>query len=137
VSLDLVIRLREARRSSGLSQAKAGALAGIHPRSISSWETGSRIDSMGIPDLQQLLAVYGMTLQEFFSSAFERRVLDFYGEMQPCQAAIIELTKRLGRVPPEVLAQLLSVVDAMLSLAERSCEHVPTERRKPTKRRDR
>lgn len=69
--MDLVLKLREMRRLSGLSQKKTAKLSGVNEKTISSFETGERINSLKLVQLQSLLAAYGVTEEEFFSSKFE------------------------------------------------------------------
>jgi len=69
--MDLVLRLRELRRIRGLSQAAVARAAGIGVKTLSSFETGARIDSMKVSQLQRLLRVYAMSEAEFFSAAIE------------------------------------------------------------------
>jgi transcriptional regulator with XRE-family HTH domain len=69
--LDLVLKLRELRQYRGLSQADAARKSGLGVKSLSSFETGERIDSMKLVQLQRLLRVYGVTEAEFFSAAIE------------------------------------------------------------------
>jgi transcriptional regulator with XRE-family HTH domain len=72
--MDLVLRLREARRLARLSQKDAAKLSGVGEKTISSMETGARIGSIKFEQLRRLLAVYGWTIDEFFSEKFEKRV---------------------------------------------------------------
>ena len=72
--VDIVLRLRELRRSLGLQQRDVALLSGIGEKSISSFETGVRIDAMKIGQLRRLLQVYGVTESEFFCDAFESRI---------------------------------------------------------------
>ncbi|HVR44425.1 MAG TPA: helix-turn-helix domain-containing protein [Thermoanaerobaculia bacterium] len=72
--MDVVLRLRELRRLRGLSQKEAGDLAGLGEKSISSFETGERIASMKLSQLERLLHAYGVTLKEFFSESLDRRL---------------------------------------------------------------
>lgn len=69
--MDLVLKLRELRRYRGLSQTDAARKSGIGVKTLSSFETGERIPSMKLVQLQRLLHVYGVTEAEFFSSAIE------------------------------------------------------------------
>ena len=64
--VDLVLNLREARRRCGLTQDETARLCGVHSKTISSFETGERIESLKLCQLRKLLRVYGMTLPEFF-----------------------------------------------------------------------
>lgn len=73
-TMDVVLRLRELRRMRGLSQRDAAAKAGIGEKSISSFETGERISSMKLSQLEQILRAYGVTIKEFFSDQIDRRI---------------------------------------------------------------
>jgi len=70
--MDIVLKLREVRRLCGLSQKKVAKLSGVHEKTISSFETGERIHTLKLAQLQKLLGVYGITEEEFFSSEFEK-----------------------------------------------------------------
>ncbi|MGK2859210.1 MAG: helix-turn-helix domain-containing protein [Thermoanaerobaculia bacterium] len=72
--VDIVLRLRELRRSLGLQQRDVALLSGIGEKSISSFESGSRTDAMKIGQLRKLLQVYGVTESEFFCEEFESRL---------------------------------------------------------------
>lgn len=69
--MDLVLKLRELRQYRGLSQADAARKSGLGVKTLSSFETGERIASMKLVQLQRLLRVYAVTDAEFFSSAIE------------------------------------------------------------------
>jgi len=70
--MDLVLKLRELRKYRGLSQTDAAKQSGIGVKTLSSFETGERIDAMKLTQLQKLLRVYRVTEAEFFSGAIER-----------------------------------------------------------------
>ena len=72
--LDIVLRLRELRRSLGMQQREVALLTGIGEKSISSFETGARIDAMKLGQLRRLLQVYGITESEFFCDDFASRL---------------------------------------------------------------
>jgi len=74
--VDVVLRLRKARRRSGLTQRDAGRLSGVGEKTISSFETGARTDSMKISQLLGLLGVYGVTPAEFFGRSFRNEIED-------------------------------------------------------------
>ncbi len=74
--VDIVLRLRELRRISGLSQKEVSLLSGIGEKTISSFETGCRTDTMKVGQLRQLLAVYGVNEAEFFGDDFEEILRD-------------------------------------------------------------
>ena len=73
---DIVIRLRELRRVTGLSQKDVAELAGLGEKTISSFETGTRVDTMKVGQLSRLLMVYGVSESEFFSDDFDELLLD-------------------------------------------------------------
>jgi transcriptional regulator with XRE-family HTH domain len=64
--MDVVLKLRELRRLSGLSQHDVARLSGVGVKTISSFETGARIDSLKLAQLERILRVYGMSESEFF-----------------------------------------------------------------------
>jgi transcriptional regulator with XRE-family HTH domain len=69
--MDLVLKLRELRDLRGLSQKDAARLSGVGEKTISSFETGERIGTMKLSQLAKLLAIYGVTEEQFFSRAIE------------------------------------------------------------------
>lgn len=72
--MDLVLKLRELRRMRGLTQADVARLSGVGQKTISSFETGERIDSLKLAQLERLLAVYGLTTADFFGGTIERQI---------------------------------------------------------------
>lgn len=75
-TIDLVLRLREARRISGLTQLEVAVLSGIHEKTISSFETGERIHFIKLEQLRRLVEIYGFALDEFLGESFETRLLE-------------------------------------------------------------
>jgi transcriptional regulator with XRE-family HTH domain len=69
--MDLVLKLRELRDLRGLSQKDVARLSGVGEKTISSFETGDRIGAMKLSQLAKLLAIYGVTEEQFFSRAIE------------------------------------------------------------------
>lgn len=59
--MDFVLKLRELRRLRGLSQKDAARLSGVGEKTLSSFETGQRIDTMKVSQLQALLTIYDVT----------------------------------------------------------------------------
>jgi predicted nucleotidyltransferase/transcriptional regulator with XRE-family HTH domain len=57
--MGLVLKLRELRRLRGLTQKEVARLSGIGVKTISSFETGERIGSLELEQLERLLEVYG------------------------------------------------------------------------------
>ncbi|MEA2235404.1 MAG: helix-turn-helix protein [Thermoanaerobaculia bacterium] len=69
--MDLVLKLRELRNLRGLSQKDVSRRSGVGEKTISSFETGQRIGTMKLSQLAKLLAIYGVTEEQFFSRAIE------------------------------------------------------------------
>jgi transcriptional regulator with XRE-family HTH domain len=69
--MDLVLKLRELRRLRGFTQKDVGTRTGVGEKTLSSFETGERIGSLKLSQLRKLLALYGITEEEFFSPKFE------------------------------------------------------------------
>src|SRR5262245_56897240 len=55
----------------GLTQLQAAQKSGIGVKTISSFETGQRIDGLKLSQLKRLLAVYGVCEEDFFGGATE------------------------------------------------------------------
>jgi transcriptional regulator with XRE-family HTH domain len=70
--MDLVLKLRELRRLRGLTQKDVARMSGVGEKTISSFETGERIGSLKLAQLERLLAVYGLSEAEFFGGMIER-----------------------------------------------------------------
>src|SRR3954453_361199 len=56
--IDLVIRLRDVRLMCGLTQAEMAKQSGVGEKTISSYETGARIDKIKVVHLLKILSVY-------------------------------------------------------------------------------
>ena len=72
--MDVVLRLRELRRIRNVSQRDLARLSGVGEKSISSFETGKRADSLKVAQLERLLAAYGVALDQFFADDFEEAI---------------------------------------------------------------
>lgn len=72
--MDLVLKLRELRRMRGLTQKDVARLSGVGEKTISSFETGERIDSLKLSQLERLLAVYGLSQGDFFGGTIEQEI---------------------------------------------------------------
>jgi transcriptional regulator with XRE-family HTH domain len=72
--MDLVLKLRELRRMRGLTQKDVARLSGVGSKTISSFETGERIGSLKLVQLERILAVYGLTEREFFGGLVEKEI---------------------------------------------------------------
>jgi transcriptional regulator with XRE-family HTH domain len=91
---DSILLLREARRYRCLSQQEVAAASGVGVKTISSFETGRRFDSLKVRQLRKLLRVYGLTMAQFFA-----------GEIRPNEATAADQRRRLKS--PEFYAQFI------------------------------
>ena len=114
--VDIVLRLRELRRSLGLQQKDVALLSGIGEKTISSFETGSRIDAMKIGQLRRLLRVYGMSEAEFFSEGLES-LLGVEAERDGAPDTSFGLWKQMRELPDAVRDGLLEKFRLMVETA--------------------
>lgn len=114
--MDLVLKLRELRRMRGLSQKEAAQLSGIGEKSISSFETGNRIDSLKISQLERLLKVYGVDEKTFFGEELEL-MIDPWGDDEIAQRAK-ELFNRMDDFSDTVRLAILDKLQLIIETAE-------------------
>jgi transcriptional regulator with XRE-family HTH domain len=74
--IDLVIKLRELRFRKGLSQREAAEASGLGVKTISSFETGARIESLKLSQLERLAAAYDCSMAAFFSGELDAAIED-------------------------------------------------------------
>ena len=110
--MDLVLKLREIRRMRGLCQKDVARLSGVGEKTISSFETGERIGSLKLAQLQRLLAVYGLTEAEFFDGRIEQRIAPW--ELDESQIATARLLNQLQLLPASVQRSLLAKFQLMV-----------------------
>lgn len=115
--MDFVIRLRELRARAGLTQEQAAERSGIGAKTISSFESGSRIDAIKLSQLERLLDVYGVTLAYFFSDELanelspakaessQRDGFRFEDLPEPVRTSIVAWASRITSAPAAVVAQ--------------------------------
>jgi transcriptional regulator with XRE-family HTH domain len=110
--MDLVLKLRELRRMSGLSQKEAALSSGVGEKTLSSFESGTRITSIKLAQLLALLAVYRVSPAEFFGGKVEA---DVFGELERLSASELDLIRELRTLPERarahVEAKLADVID--------------------------
>ncbi|MEO8216367.1 MAG: helix-turn-helix transcriptional regulator [Acidobacteriota bacterium] len=94
--MDIVLRLRELRRLRGLSQKDVAVRSGVGEKTISSFETGERVESLKVSQLRRLLSVYGMTEREFFGGTVEQRVAPWEAETDSAVASLAAEMKSLS-----------------------------------------
>lgn len=95
--MDVVLKLRELRRARSLSQKDVAQRSGIGEKTLSSFETGARIGSLKLAQLERVLAVYGLDLAAFFNPA---------------------LDAELSGAPPPVVEQLRRIVELLTPAAQ-------------------
>jgi transcriptional regulator with XRE-family HTH domain len=110
--MDLVLKLREARRMRGLSQADAARLSGVGQKTISSFETGDRIGSMKMAQLRRLLGAYGLTEAEFFGGSIEKIIAPW--ELDENEIATNRLVDALHSLPKRMQSDLLAKFQLMV-----------------------
>ncbi len=113
--MDIVLKLRELRRLRGLSQKDVGRLSGVGEKTVSSFETGDRIDSMKLSQLRKLLRLYNITEDDFFS----RKMDDLFDPNSLLQQTREEaLVAGLGELSPPMRDALLERFEFMLQAAQ-------------------
>lgn len=114
--MDIVLKLRELRRYRGLSQADAARLSGIGVKSLSSFETGERIASMKLVQLQQLLQTYRVSEAEFFSISIDR-MLAPWEDVNPLDALMNDLRSLPEATQHVITDKLRLAIDLARDLA--------------------
>lgn len=110
--MDLVLKLREARRMRGLSQKDAALLSGVGQKTISSFETGLRIGSLKLAQLTSLLEAYGLTETQFFGGSIENAMAPW--ELDENQIATNRLVEALQPLPKRLQHDLLAKFHLMV-----------------------
>ena len=109
--MDLVLKLRELRHLRGLSQKVAARLSGVGEKTLSSFETGERIDTMKLSQLRALLAVYDVTEQDFFSDKLDTMFDPTYIRVS---TRLDEITARIAELPEHIRDGTLDAIAQML-----------------------
>ena len=112
--MDLVLKLRELRDLRGLSQKDVARLSGVGEKTLSSFETGQRIGSLKLSQLAKLLAIYGVTEEQFFSRAIEEL---FDPDAISRRTREEQLVAGLADLPPDARTALLDRFELMLDSA--------------------
>jgi transcriptional regulator with XRE-family HTH domain len=114
--MDLVLKLRELRRMKELSQKDVAERCGVGEKTISSFETGERIGSLKLSQLQKLLEVYGITAAEFFSDTIDSRIAPWDEEARG-RATARRLLDDIASLPVHVQGTLLEKFRLMVDTA--------------------
>jgi transcriptional regulator with XRE-family HTH domain len=109
--MDIVLKLRELRHHRGLSQKDVERLSGVGEKTLSSFETGERIDTMKIAQLRALLALYGVTEEEFFSDKLDEMFDPTYVRIS---TRLGEITARIAELPEHIRDGALDAISQML-----------------------
>lgn len=113
--MDVVLKLRELRRMKKLTQKDVAEKSGIGEKTISSFETGNRIGSLKVSQLERLLRVYGMAPSEFFGCKVERESAPW--EMSSEQQYSDRLAQRMARLPKSAQRAIAARIELMLETA--------------------
>jgi transcriptional regulator with XRE-family HTH domain len=121
--VDLVLKLREIRRMRGMSQKDVARRSGIGEKTISSFETGERIGSLKLAQLERILAAYGITPAEFFSGTLEQEIAAW--ALDDDAVAATRLLDELQALPKPIQRNLLANFHLMVeAIAEARGEQV-------------
>jgi transcriptional regulator with XRE-family HTH domain len=110
--MDLVLKLRELRRLRGLTQGDVARLSGIGVKTISSFETGERIGSLKLAQLERILEVYGLTPREFFGRTVEKDIAPW--DLDEEEVAEKRLLEDLGALPKALQRKLFDRFQLMV-----------------------
>jgi transcriptional regulator with XRE-family HTH domain len=121
--MDIVLKLRELRGMRGLSQKDVARLSGVGEKTVSSFETGERIDSLKLSQLRRLLRVYNITEGEFFSPEMDE-VFEADVRKEPSREEL--LVACLGELPPPMRDALLERFELMLQAAQLAAASQPS-----------
>jgi transcriptional regulator with XRE-family HTH domain len=132
--MDLVLKLREARRLRGLSQKDVAHLSGVGEKTISSFETGHRIGSLKIAQLRKLLKVYGMNEAEFFGATIESRIAPWELDEEEC--ATTRLLDDLHGFPKPLQKVMIAKFQLMMDTASEVQQVTHLKDRRPSYVRD-
>jgi len=124
--MDLVLKLRELRRHRGLSQGDVARKSGIGVKTLSSFETGERIRSMKLVQLEHLLRVYGVTEAEFFGRAIEHLLEPWEHEQEQ---ALDSLVSDLRSLPEQTQAVIMEKIRLAIEVARDLASPRPALRR--------
>ena len=110
--MDVVLKLRELRRLRRLTQRDVARLSGVGEKTISSFETGDRIGSLKLAQLERIVAVYGLTTKDFFGGTVETEIAPW--ELDEDEVAATRLLHQLGDLPKAVQRSLVAKFQLMV-----------------------
>ena len=110
--MDVVLKLRELRRMRRLTQRDVARLSGVGEKTISSFETGDRIGSLKLAQLERIVAVYGLTTKDFFGGNVETEIAPW--ELDEDEVAARRLLQDLGGLPKTIQRSLFAKFQLMV-----------------------
>lgn len=113
--MDIVLKLRELRRLRELSQKDVGRISGVGEKTLSSFESGARINTMKLSQLRRVLRVYNVTEEEFFSRKMEEL---FNPDALVERSREESLVVGLGELAPSMRDALMERFELMLQAAQ-------------------
>ncbi|HXI12031.1 MAG TPA: helix-turn-helix transcriptional regulator [Thermoanaerobaculia bacterium] len=117
--MDIVLKLRELRTRAQLHQSDVAGRSGLGVKTISSFESGSRISTMKVSQLERILAVYGVTLAQFFSRSLEHDLAPWETVGDPLD----EIALRIESLPPPMREIAVARITGLLDGFEASEGH--------------
>lgn len=113
--MDIVTRLRDLRLRRRMPQKDVAERSGLGIKTISSFESGDRIDSMKLSQLRRLLDVYGISERDFFDPSVDLSPNDWSPAHE--RAAASNLSDSLRGLTPSVRRTLIVRFLAMCEAA--------------------
>jgi transcriptional regulator with XRE-family HTH domain len=110
--MDVVLKLRELRRMRRLTQRDVARLSGVGEKTISSFETGDRIGSLKLAQLERIVAVYGLTPKDFFGGSVETEIAPW--ELDENEVATRRLLQELSALPKTIQRSLFAKFQLMV-----------------------
>lgn len=110
--MDVVLKLRELRRMRRLTQRDVARLSGVGEKTISSFETGDRIGSLKLAQLERIVAVYGLTAKDFFGGSVETEIAPW--ELDENEVATRRLLQDLSALPKTIQRSLFAKFQLMV-----------------------
>ena len=111
--MDTVLKLRELRARAGLTQEDVARRSGVGVKTISSFESGARVASMKLAQLESILAVYGVTLEQFFSPELASELAPW----QRVEERPSSLARDLAALPSHVRTAVAEKIRTLIELA--------------------
>lgn len=112
--MDTVLKLRELRARAGFTQEEVAKRCSIGVKSISSFESGARIGSLKLSQLEAILRVYGVTLEQFFSRSLDHDLAPWESPEDPIEVVL----RRVESFPPRARQTITEKITTMIDAVE-------------------